>query len=195
MLTGDMLRRSTERFPLKPAIVAGNVRLTYRELDAAANRLAHALRATGAAKGAKVAILSRNLPQYGIVFFGAARSGLVLVNVSIQYAAAELEYVLQKSDAEILIVDGGLSERAAAVLPRCPAFHTVVSIGHADLPGCVGFERFIEGHPVTPPDFGIQETDPFSMTYTGGTTGRPKGVLCSHRRSKKRSTSATWWRS
>ena len=115
-----MFRRSRERFPDKAAIVAGARRMSYRELDAAANRLAHALRATGAAKGAKVAILSRNLLEYGVVFFGAARSGLVLVNVSIQYAAAELEYVLDKSDAEILLVDGQFAEKAAAVLPQCP---------------------------------------------------------------------------
>jgi fatty-acyl-CoA synthase len=178
-----MLRRSRERFPDKAAIVAGSRRMSYRELDAAANQLAHALLATGAGKGAKVAMLSRNLLEYGVVFFGAARSGLVLVNVSIQYAAAELEYVLNKSDAEILLVDGQFAEKAAAVLPRCPRIRTVVSLGDAGsaIAGGVAFDRFISGHPHDEPQAGIVETDPFCMTYTGGTTGRPKGVLCNHR--------------
>lgn len=178
-----MLRRSAERFPDKAAIIAGGRRMTYRELDLSANRLAHALRATGAGTGAKVAILSRNLAEYGIVFFGAARSGLVLVNVSIQYAAAELEYVLGKSDAEILLVDGQLAARAAAVLPRCPAIRTVVCIGPAaaPVPGSIDFEDFVAGQPQTDPQVDLSETDPFCMTYTGGTTGRPKGVLCNHR--------------
>ena len=177
------MRRSCERFPGKPAIVAGGRRISYRELDEAANRLANALLATGAAKGAKVAILSRNLPEYGIVFFGAARSGLVLVNVSIQYAADELEYVLRKSDAEILLVDGQLAGKAAAVLPRIPAIRTVVSIGPAAAPveGAVDFERFIRDQPAEHPQVALDEDDPFCMTYTGGTTGRPKGVLCNHR--------------
>jgi acyl-CoA synthetase (AMP-forming)/AMP-acid ligase II len=86
MLTGDMLRRSAARFPHKNAIIRDDVRLTYAELNDRANRLAHALVATGAERGAKVAVISRNLPEYGIVFFGAAKSGLVLVNVSVLYA-------------------------------------------------------------------------------------------------------------
>ena len=183
-----MLRRSCERFPDKVAIVAGDRRISYRELDRAANRLAHALLAAGAAKGAKVAILSRNLLEYGVVFFGAARSGLVLVNVSIQYAAAELEYVLGKSDAEILVVDAQLAEKAAAVLPKCRKIRTLVCIGaeappvpgRDDLRSC-DFGTFTAGQPEDDPRVDIVETDPFCMTYTGGTTGRPKGVLCNHR--------------
>ena len=177
------MRRSRERFPGKPAIVAGGRRITYRELDAGANRLANALLATGAAKGAKVAILSRNLPEYGIVFFGAARSGLVLVNVSIQYAADELEYVLRKSDAEVLLVDGQLAGKAAAVLAAIPAIRTVVTIGPVATPvaGGIDFERFLQDQSADDPQVALVEDDPFCMTYTGGTTGRPKGVLCSHR--------------
>lgn len=205
MLTGDMLRRSAERFPDKIAIVAGSERMTFRELDVAANRLAQALRATGAgkgakggkfAKGAKVAILSRNLPQYGIAFFGAARSGLVLVNVSIQYSAAELQYVLAKSDAQVLLVDALFAEKALAVLPQCPAIRIVVTIGTVATPSgsnsavstespasnaIVSFDHFIAGQPETAPAVDLIDTDPFCMTYTGGTTGRPKGVLCNHR--------------
>ncbi len=183
MLTGDMLRRSAERFPEKPAIIGVGRTLSYRALDAASNRFARALRATGSGDGAKVAILSRNLPEYGIVFFGAARSGLVLVNVSIQYAADELEYVLGKSDSEIVVVDGQLAAKAAAVLPRCPRIRAVVVIGEpqAPLPGAVAFESFLAGQPEDPLDLALEETAAFCMTYTGGTTGRPKGVLCSHR--------------
>lgn len=83
MLTGDMLRRSAERFPGKMAIIADSTRLTYAELDQRANRFAHALLAAGIRKGAKVAILARNLAEYGVVFFGAARSGAVLTNISV----------------------------------------------------------------------------------------------------------------
>ncbi|MGE0315316.1 MAG: class I adenylate-forming enzyme family protein [Lautropia sp.] len=176
-----MLRRSAERFPDKPAIVAAGFRLSYRDLDLAANRLANALRFAVPAKGAKVAILSRNLPQYGIAFFGAARSGLILVNVSVQYSIAELAYVLGKSDAQILLFDAQFEDKVAAVLPTCPRIETVVAIGRSGLSHAVDFQAFLDAHPATDPDVDIAETDPFCMTYTGGTTGRPKGVLCSHR--------------
>jgi len=179
MQTGDMLRRSAERFPAKPAIIRDDTRLTYGELDARANRFAHALLATGLPGGAKVAILSRNLPEYGIVFFGAARSGLVLVNVSILYAPDELAYVLNKSDSEVLVFDALLAEKVAAVRARCPRLRHYVAIGAAE--GAASFAAFIAGHDATPPRIALDERDPFCMTYTGGTTGRPKGVLCSHR--------------
>ena len=176
-----MLRRSAERFPTKAAIVCGERRLAYAELDATANRFAHALRASGAPKGAKVAVLSRNLPEYGVIFFGAARSGLVLVNVSVQYAAAELEFVLRKSDTEILVFDAQFVDRVREVLPSCGRIRTLVSIGACDLPGCVGLDAFLAGQPADDPAVALVDTDAFCMTYTGGTTGRPKGVLCSHR--------------
>lgn len=195
MLTGDMLRRSAARFPVKPAIIfrgpEGAQRvLAYRELDAQANQLAHALLALGLPKGAKVSVLSRNLPEYGVVFFGVARTGLVLNNVSILYAADELAWVLNKSDAEVLIVDAAFAERLPAVRAQCPGLRHVVLIGpeqkaasdqseHAQ--SAIHFEALIAGQPTTPPEAELDERDPFCMTYTGGTTGRPKGVLVSHR--------------
>ncbi len=204
MLTGDMLRRSAQRFPGKAAIIRDDTRLSYAELDAAANRLAHALiatceatceatcKTTGAgrggkggkgAKGAKVAMLSRNLPEYGIVFFGAARSGLILVNVSVLYAADELAFVLDKSDSEILIFDAAFADKVAAIRGRCARLKTLVCIGEggASVDRAIPFAQFMAGHADTEPDVPMAETDPFCMTYTGGTTGRPKGVLCSHR--------------
>src|SRR6478609_7091148 len=98
MLTGDMLRRSADRFPHKTAIVYrapdGVHRVDYRALDHDANRLANALLALRLPKGATVSMLSRNLPEYGTVFFGVARTGYLLNNVSVLYAPEELGWVL-----------------------------------------------------------------------------------------------------
>jgi len=182
VLTGDMLRRSAYRFPDKPAMLCAGQRLTYRELDQSANRLAHAILALGLDRRAKVAMLSRNLNEYGIVFFGVARSGQVLTNVSVLYAPDELAYVLDKADVEALIFDGFLADNVAAVVDRLPKLKTLISIGDAGpVTTATDFWRFIESQPASPPEVAVSEDDPFCMTYTGGTTGRPKGVLCSHR--------------
>lgn len=230
MLTGDMLRRSAQRFPQKPAIIFrgpdGRRSISYAELEAQANRVAHALLALGLPPQAKVSMLARNLPEYGAVFFGAARSGCVLNNVSVLYAPDELAWTLNKSDTEVLIFDAALAEKVQAVRGSCPRVRHYVEIGarvaapaagapveHRSAergPGDGGragsnpvdtsptdrgptdrgptglavtitWEDFLAGRPDTAPDIVLDEDAPFCMTYTGGTTGRPKGVLASHR--------------
>lgn len=189
MLTGDMLRRSAARFPDRPAIVfRGPDRRTvvsYRELERDANRLARALCHLELARGTKIAMLSRNLPEYGTVFFGVSRTGCVLNNVSILYAPEELAWVLNKSDSELLIFDAALLDKVDAVRESCPAIRRFVCIGGHPPDWAQGFDALLQsqahadddGAPRVP----IDERDAFCMTYTGGTTGRPKGVLASHR--------------
>ncbi len=177
-----MLRRSARRFADKAAIICGEEQLTYRELDGKANQLAHGLLALGLQKGAKVAMLSRNLTEYGVTFFGVARTGYVLTNISVLYASDELAYVLEKADVEVLIFDAAFAEKVAAIHAQVPNIKHLIGFG-GDLraTGADDFEEFLSGQPDTGPEVDLSETDPFCMTYTGGTTGRPKGVLCSHR--------------
>ncbi|PID36047.1 MAG: long-chain fatty acid--CoA ligase [Rhodobacterales bacterium] len=179
MLTGDMLRRSAERFPDKPAILWEGTSLSYRALDVAANRLANRLIRDGLPKAAKVGMLCRNRTEYGIAFFGVARSGCVIVNVSVLYAPDELVYVLNKADVEYLIYEDVFAEKVAAVRDRLPKLRKLVRIGGGGEDE--NFDDFVAAGDATAPAVDLAEDDPFCMTYTGGTTGRPKGVLCSHR--------------
>ena len=180
MLTGDMLRRAAQRFPAKTAVIWQDARMSYRDVDAQANQVAHGLRALGLSKGSKVAILCRNRPEYVTVFFGAARSGCVLVNVSVLYSAEELEYVLGKADVEVLLYEEAFADKVAAAVPRLPRLQRRFEIGGpSEAASC--WPRFLAAQPATDPIVDIDEDDPFCMTYTGGTTGRPKGVLASHR--------------
>jgi acyl-CoA synthetase (AMP-forming)/AMP-acid ligase II len=74
MLTGDMLRRAAHRHPGKAAILFNGAALSYRDLNGQANRLAHAVLAAGLPKQAKVGILSRNRPEYGVAFSASPRA-------------------------------------------------------------------------------------------------------------------------
>ncbi|WP_043532077.1 class I adenylate-forming enzyme family protein [Litchfieldella xinjiangensis] len=179
MLTGDMLRRAAERFPNKPAILWQDTELQYRDLNRSANRLANTLIDAGLEKGSKVGILSRNRTEYGIIFFGSARAGTVLVNISVLYAPDELAYVLDKADVELLFYEDFLAEKVNAIRDRLPKLTHMVRLG--DGGEDILFEDFITKSSESYPQVDISEDDPFCMTYTGGTTGRPKGVLCSHR--------------
>ncbi|MBL8664186.1 MAG: acyl--CoA ligase [Candidatus Odyssella sp.] len=180
MLTGDMLRRAAHRHPAKAAILWNDTALSYRDLDAAANRLAHALRAAGLPRQAKVGMLSRNRADYAVVFFGVAKSGCVLVNVSVLYAPDELAFVLDKADVELLIFEDVFADKVAAVRAKLPRLKTLVALGAGKL-GAPLLADFIAGHSAAEPGVAMSEDDPFCMTYTGGTTGRPKGVLATHR--------------
>ena len=119
MLTGDMLRRAAVRFPDKSAIIWEGRHTSYADLNADANRLAHALAGLGLKKGDKIGIVSRNRTEYGVVFFGAAKSGCILVNVSVLYAPDELQYVLNKADVQALIYEDLFAEKIDAVRDRC----------------------------------------------------------------------------
>lgn len=180
MLTGDMLRRSAARFPEKAAIIWQDDKLSYADLNARSNQLANTLLARGQKKGTKIGILSRNRTEYGISFFGVSKSGSVLVNVSVLYAPDELCFVLGKADVEILIYEDVFAEKIDAIRNRMPDIHTWISLGSAQ-DGATSFNDFIADGDTSEPDITLSEDDPFCMTYTGGTTGRPKGVLCSHR--------------
>ncbi len=178
MLAGDMLSRSAARFPSKPAVIWQDQSLTYRELDAAANRLANVLLRAGVAKGEKIGIVCRNRIEYAVVFFGVARSGAVLVNVSTLYQPDELAYVLEKADVGTLFYEDVFADKVDAVRGRPPLLQTFIRIGEGGEDE--RYADFVQRGDAAPPEVALAPTDPFCMTYTGGTTGRPKGVLCSH---------------
>ncbi len=180
MLTGDMLRRAADRFPDKPAILWQGAAVTYGAFEHRANQLAHALLDLGLAKGAKVAILARNRPEYAIAFFGVARTGYVLVNISVLYAPDELAFVLDKADVEVLIYEDIFADNVAAAREAATKLDRLIVIGEGD-GDATAFDDLLDGLPDGPPGIVLAEDDPFCMTYTGGTTGRPKGVLVSHR--------------
>src|SRR3712207_3881583 len=96
---GDLLRRTALRLPDKTGLVDGDVRLTYRELDAVVDRFAASLAARGAQKGDRLALLSHNCWQYVVTSFATARLGVVLVPLNFMLGAEEIAYILDHSGA------------------------------------------------------------------------------------------------
>ena len=123
MLTGDMLRRSAERFPAKPAIIWQDVAVVSR-----ARRPGQPAGAALLGLGLNRARRSRCVAQPAGIrhhLFGTARTGCVLVNVSVLYSPEELPYVLDKADVEVLIYEDVFAEKVASVRDRLPAEATV----------------------------------------------------------------------
>ena len=113
---GDLLHRSAARYPDKLAVVAGDLRVSYAEFDAAVNRTARALAGRGLAKGDRLALLSHNCWQYVLLVFAAARIGVVLVPVNFMLGPEEIAFILRHCGACGMVAEGGLAATADKAL-------------------------------------------------------------------------------
>ncbi|MBO2447878.1 AMP-binding protein [Actinomadura barringtoniae] len=158
------------------AVVDGDRRLTYRGLHDRSSRLANALLNAGLRPGDRVAVLLGNRFEFPEIICGVAKAGLVLVPISPRSSAGECGYALGHSGCSALILDGayaGLAAEAGSGLK------VVLSIGRAELGP--PYEAALAVAPGRDPRIPVAENDPFAIYYTSGTTGKPKGVLSSHR--------------
>ncbi|HET6182695.1 MAG TPA: AMP-binding protein [Acetobacteraceae bacterium] len=170
MYLGDHARAR----PDHPALIdagSGAV-LTYGELDARSNQLAHLLRARGLKRGDTVALYMENNPRYLEIVWAALRSGLYLTAVNRYLTAEEAAYIINDSDAAAVISSHAKSEVAAEFRARCPACRLYLMTDGATR-GWDAYESAIAASPPTPL---TDESAGELMLYSSGTTGRPKGV-------------------
>lgn len=181
MLTGEILRLTARRRPRHIALACGDRRLAYAALDDMANRFANAVLARGIGRGDTIAAMSRNLPEYVALHFGTARTGAILVNLMPAYAPDEIAAILNHTGAKLIVVEAAFQDRIAQVRDRCPALRDVIVIGEPGHDDAMPFARVLDRARADAPRIVLSVDDPYAMTFTGGTTGRPKGALVSHR--------------
>ncbi|MEU7041955.1 acyl-CoA synthetase [Streptomyces varsoviensis] len=157
-------------------------RLTYAQLDATANRLAHHLRDRGVRPGEHVGLHLYNGVEYLQTLWACLKIRAVPVNVNYRYVEEELAYLYRDADLVALVFDGEFTARVAAALPRAERLRHLIRVGAAPdgAPETritpVGFaEAEAEGSPER--GFGPRSADDQIIIYTGGTTGMPKGVM------------------
>jgi acyl-CoA synthetase (AMP-forming)/AMP-acid ligase II len=151
---------------------------TYSELDFQANIVANALLAAGVTAGDRVAYLDKNSPEYFTVLFGGAKINAVSVAVNWRLAPPEIEYILNHSQAEVLIIGEEFLPIAAEM--DLPSIKTVAVIGDPGSSGHPTYEQWLVGHEATDPLVPIKQDDTCYQLYTSGTTGLPKGVELTH---------------
>lgn len=167
----DLFERVATAVPDREAVVCGPVRLSYRQLDRRADRVAAALAAAEVTRGDRVAVALRNGVEYLEVMLGAFKLGAVPINVNYRYQPAELAHVLADSGATVILHEADLADRVAQVRSGLPRLRRAVSRGD--------YAAWVAGAPNVadaPPRSG----DDHYVLYTGGTTGRPKGVVWRH---------------
>jgi fatty-acyl-CoA synthase len=181
----SMWEAVADRRPEAIAQIHGSRRDTFRAFDDRAARLAAALAARGVAPGAKVALYLFNCNEYLETVFAAMKLRAVPVNVNYRYLADELHYLLDNSDAEVLVYHGALADRVLAVRERLPGLRHLIQVetteeDHVPLPaGATEYEMALgEVAPAPRSERGAGE---HLFLYTGGTTGMPKGVMWTHK--------------
>ncbi|MBX7166877.1 MAG: long-chain fatty acid--CoA ligase [Pirellulales bacterium] len=175
------LNRAVLVYPERLAVIDGATRKTWRELGDRVPRLAGALRERGIGCDDKVAILALNSYRYFELYFATMWAGGVVVPLNFRLAPPELIHQINESEAKVLCVDETFAAMLPAFAGNMPAIkHIVLMKSGDDAPaGCVPYEAALQaGEPCA--DALRGDDDVAGIFYTGGTTGRAKGVMLSH---------------
>ena len=167
-----------DEIPAAPALTHGARTIEWGEFELRAARLAGALRARGLGPGSVVACYLYNCPEYFETFLAALKIRAVPANVNYRYGGAELRALLENCQAEALFFDSALHERVASIRDEVPGVRLLVQVGGGScaigLPRACGYQELIASSEPAP-RMSRNEQDVF-LSYTGGTTGLPKGV-------------------
>lgn len=180
MYLTQFLHKALRECPEELAVVCGDRRQTWAVFVDRVSRLAGVLQALGMGPDDRVGILGLNSDRYMELLFAAMWGGGVFNTVNIRWSAPEIAYSLDDCDTRILFVDDEFAPMIPAIRDKSASLKTVVYMGDRDCPeGARDFRRLLEGAgPV--PDAGRNGLDLAGVLYTGGTTGKPKGVMLSH---------------
>jgi fatty-acyl-CoA synthase len=174
----DLFEIVADAVPDRLAIVAGDRRLSYPELDERANRFAHHLLDRGVEPGEKVAIYSWDRAEWVEVMLGAYKARAVPVNVNYRYVADEARYILDNSDSVVVVHERAFSPLLATISADLPKVreYVVFEDGSGAQTDATPYEDALAAASAAR-DFGPRSADDLYLLYTGGTTGVPKGVM------------------
>lgn len=180
MVLGDILSINARKYPKRIALVYGDSRLSYGEINERVNRLANALLSLGVKYGDRIAIRAKNCTQYAEFYFAAAKCGFIAVPINPVLKAQEFSYMIQDSGAKVLFIQ-------EADIPFCQSLplshlgiHHVICLEQG-APDIKDYELLLRESSPSEIAIEVEERDPAMIVYTSGTTGSPKGVTLTHK--------------
>ncbi|WP_108660892.1 AMP-binding protein [Acuticoccus kandeliae] len=181
------LTRTAAVYPDRPAWKHGDRSMSWGDFDRRVRRLAAGLVARGIGAGDVVAILAPNIPAFLEANYAVPMAGAILLPLNTRLDAGTLAYSLQHAEARMVLVDSELTALLGEAVAKLETRPEIVRIDDhlakkpTDGPVDLAYEDLLAETPIAAYDGPADEWDSFSLSYTSGTTGKPKGVVYSHR--------------
>jgi long-chain acyl-CoA synthetase len=184
MNIGSLLPRHARYRPEHLAFVVGNERLNFLELNSRVNRLGNALLDSGIRKGQKMATVLPNCEELMLLYWAAAKTGIVIVPGSPLLQSSGLATLLRDSDTVIVFADAEFAETLDKIKNELPSIqnkHWILLWENKTTSGFKTYSDFIElASTDEPPDAQLSDDDVYNIMYSSGTTGAPKGIVHTH---------------
>jgi acyl-CoA synthetase (AMP-forming)/AMP-acid ligase II len=177
----DIMASHAYHFPNKTALVFGDRRVSWGEMNAGINRVANRLLAAGLAKGDKVATLMRTSLDHFYVFFGAMKAGGVIVPVSSLLSAEQIAGLVRDAGARFVFTDSDHQPMLDPSLEQLDCVRPEGFVSTARQGRWRAFDEWLDGASTEEPPVRLMSDDDANISYSSGTTGVPKGVVYSHR--------------
>ncbi|HXG92083.1 MAG TPA: fatty acid--CoA ligase [Blastocatellia bacterium] len=180
----DFLKRALVAHATKEAVVCGGARLTYAQFGERVNRWANLMRSLGVEKGDRVALLTQNCHRVLEAFFGTPLIGSILMPLNFRLVTDDFEYILNHGGAKVIIVEEGLTHLIEPIRERLQTIEHFIqaSDDSNSTDGWRDYESLMsKASNEQPAPAEIDENEPSALLYTSGTTGKPKGVMLTHR--------------
>jgi fatty-acyl-CoA synthase len=183
MHIGHLLKMQAINYPDKLGCKDKHRGFTFKEWNARSCRLANALTKIGVGYQERFAVLAYNRVEWLEIYGCCGKGGQVMVPIIFRLAAPEIEYIVNHSDSKAFIVEKPFIETVNRIRDQCPAIpkDNFIYLGEGAAPdGYVGYEEFLAGAPSEEPDLMVDAADMWTIMYTSGTTGLPKGAVRTH---------------
>ncbi len=182
---GEIINVNANKYPEKLALKDAKRQLTFRQLNERTNKLANGILKSGIKKGDKLAVLSNNCVEFMEIYVAAAKGGFIIVPLNFRLHPDDISYIINNSDAKWLFVESRFYKATERIWQRAKelGFEDVERVLIADQPAesWKYFEDIVEMGENTYPSTNVNPEDTWVILYTSGTTGKPKGVIRSHR--------------